>query len=90
MGTPQIIEGTGEELERYLKQEPKRRFRLIPLSEEGIAESISNGGPPQGGSLADLLGDYIGFVKGDGEANSENCGEKFADYLVQKRQEGRL
>ncbi|HZP83746.1 MAG TPA: hypothetical protein VFB21_19045 [Chthonomonadaceae bacterium] len=30
-----VIEGTGEELEAYLKRQPKQRFRLIPLASEG-------------------------------------------------------
>jgi hypothetical protein len=31
MAHPQAIEGTGEELERYLKERRQDRFRLIPL-----------------------------------------------------------
>ena len=36
MAQTSVIEGTGEELERYLKQRPNERFRLIPLrTDEG-------------------------------------------------------
>jgi hypothetical protein len=42
-------------------------------------------------SLADLLAKHIGRVHSGGkEALSENCGERFTDYLEQKRREGRL
>jgi hypothetical protein len=42
-------------------------------------------------SLADLLAGRIGLVRSGGkEALSENCGERFTDYLEQKRREGRL
>ena len=42
-------------------------------------------------SLADLLAGHIGTVHSGGkEALSQNCGERFTDYLVQKRREGRL
>jgi hypothetical protein len=34
MAQPQVIEGTGKELQRYLKQQPEQRFRLTRLSEE--------------------------------------------------------
>ena len=32
MSQPIVIEGTGLELERYLKKRPKERFRLTPLA----------------------------------------------------------
>jgi hypothetical protein len=42
-------------------------------------------------SLADLLAGYTGqFQSGSTEALSENCSERFTDYLEQKRREGRL
>jgi len=42
-------------------------------------------------TLADLLAPYIGtFRSGGKERLSENCGERFTDYLIQKRREGRL
>jgi hypothetical protein len=42
-------------------------------------------------NLAEALAGRIGTVHSGGkERLSENCGEKFTDYLVQKRREGRL
>ncbi len=42
-------------------------------------------------SLAEALEGLIGTVRSGGkERLSENCGEKFTDYLVQKKREGRL
>ena len=51
--------------------------------------------PPAAGngakSLADLLAGHIGRIHSGGrETLSENCGERFTDYLEQKRREGRL
>lgn len=45
-----------------------------------------------GETLAEALKDYIGIVKsGKGhERLSENCGEKFTDYLEEKRRKGDL
>lgn len=55
-------------------------------SEESPKE---NGARPQ--SLADAMAEHIGTVHSGGkEALSQNCGERFTDYLVQKRREGRL
>jgi hypothetical protein len=34
MAEPEVLEGTGEELEFVLKQKPGQRFRLIPLPEK--------------------------------------------------------
>ncbi len=42
-------------------------------------------------SLADALEGFIGTVhSGSKEPLSQNCGERFTDYLVQKKREGRL
>jgi hypothetical protein len=42
-------------------------------------------------NLAEALAGRIGTVHSGGQDRlSENCGEKFTDYLVQKRREGRL
>jgi len=42
-------------------------------------------------TLADLFVGRIGrFHSGGKEALSQNCGERFTDYLEQKRREGRL
>jgi hypothetical protein len=42
-------------------------------------------------TLADLLAGHIGLIRSGGkEALSENCGERFTDYVEQKRREGHL
>lgn len=41
-------------------------------------------------TLYDRLSPYIGAVEGTGESFSENCGERFTDYLVEKKQRGHL
>jgi len=41
-------------------------------------------------SLFDFLSGYIGTVEGTGEALSENCGQRFAEGLAAKHEQGRL
>ncbi len=42
-------------------------------------------------SLADAMADHIGTIHSGGqEALSQKCGERFTDYVAQKRREGRL
>jgi hypothetical protein len=42
-------------------------------------------------SLADLFAGHIGGISsGSKQALSENTGQRFTDYVVQKRREGRL
>jgi hypothetical protein len=42
-------------------------------------------------TLADMLEGRVGRINSGGKENlSEECGEKFADYLVQKQREGHL
>lgn len=82
MAQPKMIEGTGEELQDYLKQVPRERFRLIRILEE--ATPPTNGNGQKGQSLAEALQGYIGTAN-FGEANlSENTGKKFAQLLVEK------
>lgn len=40
--------------------------------------------PKEGETLYDFLAGYVGTFDGTGEAFSENCGERFTDYLVEK------
>jgi hypothetical protein len=40
MAIPKEYIGTAEELEPLLKQQPKQRFRLIPITEEERLESL--------------------------------------------------
>ena len=41
-------------------------------------------------SLFDFLAGYIGTLSGTTEALSENCGQRFADGLIEKQQRGHL
>lgn len=41
-------------------------------------------------NLAELLGDYIGAIKGEAPVSSDRVNVQFTDYLVKKRSEGRL
>ncbi len=42
------------------------------------------------GTMYDLLKPYIGIVNGSDEALSQNCGERFTEYVVKKHREGKL
>ncbi|MEX0641718.1 MAG: hypothetical protein WD468_03405 [Pirellulales bacterium] len=56
----------------------------LPISTPSMA-------PNGAKTLADLFAGRVGLVESSGdEALSENCGERFTDYLEQKRKEGRL
>ena len=90
MAQPQVLEGTGEELQRMLAQFPHERFRLVPLpaAETTIEQKESN--TEQEGSLYDLLGDYIGSVEGSGENSAAQVSELFTEYVVKKHAEGKL
>ena len=58
----------------------RREFVLTAPKNEAVA----------GKSLYDVLADHIGAVSGTGEAYSENCGERFAAGMLEKRRRGRL
>jgi hypothetical protein len=89
MAQPQMLEGTGEELQRLLAQFPHDRFRLVPLPVVGV-ENGQNGSTVEAGSLYDLLGDYVGSIEGNGENNAARASELFTDYVARKHIEGHL
>ena len=89
MAQPQMLEGTGEELQRMLEQFPNERFRLVPLPVVN-AQTEHNGSATEEGSLYDLLGDYVGSVEGNGENNAARASELFTEHLVKKHNEGHL
>lgn len=71
-------------IEHHLEQENGARKREQP---EGMHGQVGG----QGETLYDRLKDLIGkFSSKEPSALSENCGEKFTDYLEQKRKEGHL
>jgi hypothetical protein len=87
-----VFEGTWEEIARQADSLAGHRLRVE------ILEPETGNAPPNGESpapaaprnLAELLGDYVGSVKGTGEALSERTGERFGEYLAEKHREGRL
>ncbi|MFM9960630.1 MAG: hypothetical protein ACKV2Q_05335 [Planctomycetaceae bacterium] len=44
--------------------------------------------PPR--NLKEFLGDMIGCLEGNGEALSDNCGERFTEHLLQKQKAGKI
>jgi hypothetical protein len=64
------------------------------LAVETLRKALLTSGEPRtpaaDRSLYDRLAPYIGAVQGTGESFSENCGERFTDYLLEKKQRGHL
>ncbi len=88
--TQQVFEGTWEEVReeiRALEHELMgHQVRIVLEHEKAGAEPLEN---PH--TLADLfVGRTGGIHSGGAERLSERTGAKFTDYVVQKRQEGRL
>ena len=84
------------DLEDALTEEAQRRgttpellvldsLRTLFVPVPAVAESVS-----ERATLADFLAGYIGTVEGSHEALSDNCGQHFAEDLVEKQQRGRL
>lgn len=87
--TRRVFEGTWEEIARQAGTLAGRKLRVEVLEPE--AETAPpNGQPAAPRTLAELLGDYVGAVRGTGEALSERTGERFGEYVAQKHREGRL
>ena len=56
----EVIEGTGEELQLYLKRSPKQRFRLVPLSVEEARDSGES--ETHGRGSAPVIGPNDGMI----------------------------
>ena len=56
-----------------------------PSNEVGAQNGIAG----ESKTLADLLGDYIGCIEGNGES-ARNAGKQFTDHLIQKQRDGHL
>jgi hypothetical protein len=84
-----VLEGTWDELVLHadeLRRDNKRlRIQIID-------DTADSGTPEKSGqSLSEMLGDYIGAIhSGGAESLSENTGDRFTDYLVEKRRAGTL
>ncbi len=61
------------------------RASLRPSNRQ--AEQVT---PSQEETLADFWSGYIGIIHGSSEPWSEGCGEKFTDYLVEKKKQDHL
>lgn len=87
----EVFEGTWEEVAQHAPELRGKRVRLLVIPSEGSdqdapqAETVLS---PR--TLADRLGSFIGAGAGTGEAYSERTGERFTEYLVEKRSEGCL
>lgn len=53
-------------------------------------EQDAAAGSPPGETLFDFLQGYVGTVGGTSEALSENCGDRFAQGMAEKQQDGKL
>jgi hypothetical protein len=78
--------------EKVLRKEARRRGLSVPDYAKTIIEEHL---PPQTEeteeTLAEALAEFIGVVRSDGtERFSENSGDKFADYLIEKHRRGHL
>jgi hypothetical protein len=64
MAQPKIYEGTGDELAPYLRENPKRHFRLIVLPEEETEEAFEQ-------SLKELFEEAEKAVPEPGKCSSD-------------------
>ncbi len=79
------------DLEADLCQQAVREGKTVEsLAIDGLREMVvaKSKTPPK--NLIEFLGEFVGCVEGNGEALSENCGERFTEYLVEKKQAGKL
>lgn len=80
MAQVQSIEGTWDELLQHAAEFQGKKLRLTVVADE----------QPEPQNLADFLGDFIGCIDGSEENFSEDTGEKFSAYLVEKHKDHRL
>ncbi len=84
------------DIEGPLSAEAKRRGTTPELlALDGLRKLFgsppaANEPPDDATSLFDFLAGYIGTVEGSTEAFSEDCGQRFAEGLVEKQERGRL
>ena len=80
------------ETEARLRRKAERAGQSLPdyLLAVAEAEEDEEGPDATEGSAADLFAGRIGRIKGSTEAYSQNCGERFTEYVVEKRKAGNL
>jgi hypothetical protein len=93
LGTMTIIT-LPPDLEKRLAEEARRRgISLEQLALNSLRELFvpaANGGADGSETLWDYLSGYVGTVSGTAEPLSENCGQHFADGLLEKQRQGHL
>ena len=72
MAQTQMLEGTGEELQRLLEQFPKERFRLVPLTSPET-EKERNDAAVTEESPYDLLENYLGSLRETGAISPQTA-----------------
>ena len=70
--------------EARLRRKAERAGQSLPDYLLAVAEAEADEEEPDAseGSAADLFAGRIGRIKGSTEAYSQNCGKRFADYLL--------
>jgi hypothetical protein len=84
---PEIEEPLAEEAR---KQGTTPELLAVDCLRKLFTPSPVAGKPVEGETLFDFLSGYVGTVNGTTEALSENCGQRFAQGLVEKQQRGRV
>lgn len=80
------------ETEARLRRKAERAGQSLPdyLVAVADAEVEEEEASAAEGSAADLFAGRIGRIKGSSEAYSQNCGQRFTEYLMEKHQAGSL
>jgi hypothetical protein len=83
------------DLEDRLSAEAQRRgttpeLLAVDTLRKAFVPAEGANGAPAAKNLCEFLGSYVGAVEGTGVTLSADTGRHFADYLVEKHQQGRL
>lgn len=77
------------ETEARLRRKAERAGQSLPDYLLAVANAESEEEASEG-SAADLFAGRIGRIKGSTEAYSQNCGQRFTEYVVEKHKAGNL
>ena len=79
------------DLEADLSQQAASEGKTVEsLAIDGLRQLVAAKSKPPPKNLYEFLGDFVGRLEGNGEALSENTGERFTEYLLKKKQAGKL
>ena len=83
------------DLEEFLAGEARKQgttleFLAVDYLRKSFIPETRIDKPAENATLFDFLSGYMGAVSGTTEALSENCGQRFAQGLVEKQGRGRL